>query len=208
MSYPASSLPAEILLSAPTIASSYGNQSDAGSQEQEHKEVSNVYMVRDRDHICDLHLSSASLRPGRDVEVHLDFTDSLQPCSMVRATVVLSEVRPDGSRIQVTFCVLASAVDALHHVRDYSDIQFFQDKVVSKAIRTATDAEYLNMTLNIPSELSCSFDTPLFTVSGSLLFCCRCVSPRLTLAYCRWNIASTWTFAWTGGASTRRSKSG
>lgn len=39
-----------------------------------------------------------------------------------------------------------------------------QDKVISKAIRTATDAEYLNMVLNIPSELTCSFGTPLFTV--------------------------------------------
>lgn len=101
MSYPASSLPVEILLSAPTIASSYGNQSEAGDDAQERKEVSNVYMVRDREHICDLHLSSASLRPGRDVEVHLDFNDSRQPCSMVRATLVLSETRPDGSRIQV-----------------------------------------------------------------------------------------------------------
>jgi len=99
----------EILLSAPTIASSYGNQSEAGSEGQGHKDVSNVYMVRDREHICDLHLSSASLCPGRDVEVHLDFNDSRQPCSMVRATVVLSEVRPDGSRIQVLLCAMLFA---------------------------------------------------------------------------------------------------
>lgn len=71
-------------------------------------QVPNVYMVRDRDHICDLHLSSQHLSPGSDVEVHLDFTDNIQPCSMVRATIVLSEVRPDGSYIQVWFYVLST----------------------------------------------------------------------------------------------------
>ncbi len=91
-------------MSAPTIASSYGNQ---GESERQHnsrpsKEVANVYMVRDRDHICDLHLSSQSVAPGGEVEIHLDFTDCIQPCSVVRATIVISEVRPDGSRIQVS----------------------------------------------------------------------------------------------------------
>ena len=95
----------EILLSAPTIASSYGNQTDSGERNAapNSKQVDNVYMVRDRDHICDLHLSSQPLCPGSDVDVHLDFTDNIQPCSMVRATIILSEVRADGSHIQVCF---------------------------------------------------------------------------------------------------------
>ncbi len=34
--------------------------------------------------------------------------------------------------------------------------------MVAKSIRTATDALFLNLSLNIPSELPCSFSTPLF----------------------------------------------
>ena len=41
--------------------------------------------------------------------------------------------------------------------------------MISKAIRTATDAEFLNMVLYIPSEMTCSFSTPLFSVIIVLL---------------------------------------
>jgi hypothetical protein len=37
-----------------------------------------------------------------------------------------------------------------------------QEKVVAKTTRTATDALYLNLSLNIPFDLPCSFSTPLF----------------------------------------------
>lgn len=102
VAYPATSIPTEVLFSVPTIGSNQENSSDRdGARPAAPREVPNVYMIRDKDHICDLHLRSQTVAPGGDVLVHLDFVDCLQPCSQVRVTVMQSETRPDGSRIQV-----------------------------------------------------------------------------------------------------------
>lgn len=107
VAYPASSIPTEILFSVPTIGNNQENnlESDA-SRQSAPREVPNVYMIRDKDHICDLHLKSQHVAPGADVHIHLDFADCHQPCSLVRATVMQSETRPDGSRIQVGCCCI------------------------------------------------------------------------------------------------------
>lgn len=108
VAYPASSIPTEILFSVPTIGNNQEKSFDSDGLKHAIKEVPNVYRIRDKDHICDLHLQSQHVAPGADVRVHLDFADCHQPCSLVRATVVLSEVRPDGSHIQVSVFKIGS----------------------------------------------------------------------------------------------------
>ena len=123
VAYPASSLPLETLLSAPPMlasssASTIGTGAGAASNEGRYKKhppaVGDIYMVRDLEHICALHLQSqaggsgdggggggSAVSAGGVLGVHLDFTDSLQACSVVRATLVMSETRRDGTRVQV-----------------------------------------------------------------------------------------------------------
>jgi hypothetical protein len=96
VAYPASSLPVETLLSAPTAAGAAYEHTGNGL-----REVPNIYMIRDNDHICDLHLASKYAVVGNSVMISLDFSDCVQTCSAVRASVVLSERRPCDSRVEV-----------------------------------------------------------------------------------------------------------
>lgn len=61
-----------------------------------------TYKIRDNIHICNLHILSCYTSPGQDVELNLDFADNIQACYLARATVIMSERRPDDSRIQVS----------------------------------------------------------------------------------------------------------
>lgn len=81
------------------------------------KEIPNVYMIRDREHICDLHLPSRHGVIGRDLSISLDFTECVQECSVVRAVLIASELRPDDSRIQVR-------AEYSHYVNDHINIFF------------------------------------------------------------------------------------
>jgi hypothetical protein len=65
------------------------------------REVPNLYKIRDKEHICDLRLPSKCGIVGKDLEIFLDFQRNAQECSMVRATLVMTETRPEGTRIQV-----------------------------------------------------------------------------------------------------------
>jgi hypothetical protein len=58
-------------------------------------------MIRARDHICDLHLPSKVAVPGTELFISLDFSECVQKCSAVSATLVMSETRPDKTRVQV-----------------------------------------------------------------------------------------------------------
>lgn len=63
-------------------------------------------MIRDREHICNLHLPSKHGIIGKDFSIALDFTECVQECSVVRAVLIASELRPDDSRIQVRWRIL------------------------------------------------------------------------------------------------------
>ena len=59
-------------------------------------------MIRNRDHICKLRLPLQYGISGRDLQIHLDFTECIEECSVIRATLYQKECRPDESRIQVS----------------------------------------------------------------------------------------------------------
>eukprot|EP00600_Ochromonadales_sp_CCMP1393_P008402 CAMPEP_0174970814 /NCGR_PEP_ID=MMETSP0004_2-20121128/9624_1 /TAXON_ID=420556 /ORGANISM="Ochromonas sp., Strain CCMP1393" /LENGTH=365 /DNA_ID=CAMNT_0016220651 /DNA_START=313 /DNA_END=1410 /DNA_ORIENTATION=- len=136
VAYPASTFPVETIFSFPVMPGSgvEGNpDSHPGSSE-----VPNIYMIRDKQHICNLRLDSKYAIAGHSVSIALDFSEGVQQCTMVRATMIMGERRPDDSRIQ--------------------------DKTVAKVLRMATDAEYLTMSMSIPEEQFCSFEAPFFKV--------------------------------------------
>ena len=62
-------------------------------------------MIRDKNHICDLHLPSKVAIVGRELVISLDFSECLQECSLVRAALVMTEMRPDTTRIQVQYSI-------------------------------------------------------------------------------------------------------
>jgi hypothetical protein len=108
VAYPASSIPSEILLSAPTVtATGTGAEDDfvgkSHGSRSVTREAASIYMIRDLDHICDLHLQSKFGIIGKDVHIFLDFSECVQLCTVMRATLILSEKRPDGTRIQVNY---------------------------------------------------------------------------------------------------------
>lgn len=101
VAYPVAALPEEVFLSLPAIGSRAARPTDEDSVEQLQREVPNVYMIRDKEHICNLRLPSKHGLVGRELVIELDFAECLQECSLVRAALIMSEVRPDGTRVQV-----------------------------------------------------------------------------------------------------------
>lgn len=85
-------------MSAPAPGSRAMRSTDG---DNEAREVPNVYMIRDRDHICDLHLPSKVAVVGRELLISLDFSQCVQACTTVSATLVMAEMRPDATRVQV-----------------------------------------------------------------------------------------------------------
>jgi len=148
VAYPASTFPVETIFSFPVMPGSgvEGNpDSHPGSSE-----VPNIYMIRDKQHICNLRLDSKYAIAGHSVSIALDFSEGVQQCTMVRATMIMGERRPDDSRIQ--------------------------DKTVAKVLRMATDAEYLTMSMSIPEEQFCSFEAPFFKVRISSIIELRSIT--------------------------------
>ena len=150
--YPVSSLPLEAYLSAPALGISLEERlSSMALNEQEGGGTGNgsssacTYMVRDQGLVCCLKLQSRQIRAGQNLGIHLDFSQGQQECRAVRSTLVVSEMRLDGSKVQ--------------------------DKAVGCCIRCAEDAERLNLSLHLPNEAVCSFESPLFKVKcASLVF--------------------------------------
>jgi hypothetical protein len=101
VAYPASSLPVELLLSAPAPGYKIAQSDAADDSANAPREVPNVYKICGKEHVCDLRLPSKYGIVGRDLEIFLDFQRNVQECSVVRATLVMTETRPEGTRIQV-----------------------------------------------------------------------------------------------------------
>lgn len=72
-------------------------------------------MIRNRDHICKLRLPLQYGISGRDLQIHLDFTECIEECSVIRATLYQKECRPDESRIQVSSSCNESVVCDSNH---------------------------------------------------------------------------------------------
>lgn len=89
--------------------------------------------------ICTLHILRAGfgnfLLPGDDINIRVDFLNSVHPCEGIRAKIVQKELRKDNSRIQ--------------------------ERVVSVMAKGTEHAALLNITLPIPVDVVPTFDCPI-----------------------------------------------
>lgn len=93
--YPVTSLPVE------TYYADVTNNSLTSELLMAANRGNTIYNIKDKEHICRIHRKQENVLPGQDIQLLLDFSDSLQTCLAVKAALVMKETRGDGSRIQV-----------------------------------------------------------------------------------------------------------
>lgn len=135
VAYSAASLPLESFMSVSNTDSP--GDLDGGSNPFQNTK-NNIYRISDEDYICNLLLDQNPISPPHDLSVYLDFSSGVQRCVAVKASLIMSEQRPDSSRIQ--------------------------DKLLSSVVRSAVDAESLTLALHFRADLCNNFESPLFKV--------------------------------------------
>lgn len=98
---------------------------------------SSTFKIADIDFICSMQLDNMNAKqicPGRNLVVKFNFNGCRQSCDSIKARIVQSEFRHDGSIVQ--------------------------DKIICCASRSTVDAGLLYLRLNIPQNIPISFDCP------------------------------------------------
>jgi hypothetical protein len=103
--------------------------------EQSHTQASvNVYTIRDIGIVC-LITSPSRICPGEALSLYVDFSTAEQSCRGIRARLLMSEQRIDGSQVQ--------------------------DKVIASQQKMTSDAVGVTFRLELCNDLPCSFVSPL-----------------------------------------------
>lgn len=144
VAYPLSCLPRE-LFSEPILSYSSEYVTSRGSSPQPLKLASQSYKVSDRGHICNAHVTGSRLVLGGTVKIELDFTNSEQACTAVRALLMMEERRADPERTLI------------------------QEKVLASAVKYTEDAVTVSMCIPLPSDVCCSADLPICQIGYRLL---------------------------------------
>lgn len=141
VAYSVSSLPVEVTLCKPhdIIYSEIGCRGDDPSHRGQ-----NIYKVHDNEYICSITVEKASISPGHAVAVVVDFSGNRQPCQTLRATLLQSEQRADGSQVQ--------------------------QRVICSELRFALSASKFHLSLDVSEDLPASFTFPLFQLEYKLEF--------------------------------------
>jgi hypothetical protein len=133
VAYSAASLPLESFISRTDPTMWMG---DSGNPYLHAQKMNHIYRISDEGYICNLHLDQNPVSVPRNLTILLDFAEGVQNCVAVKASLIMSEQRLDSTRVQ--------------------------DKLLSSVVRSAVDAETLNLMLHFRSDLCNSFQCPLF----------------------------------------------
>jgi hypothetical protein len=149
--YPADSIPVDSQLNNEFNFSSSSDTVHSESHSSKNSQIKS-FNVRDKDHVCVVHLSTTNFQVGKEELLVYDFSKNQEACEAIKATILLCEKRNHH-----------------HHHSTSESPAPDQERIICTRLKRSEDAYEMVLDLTIPEDCYYSFRSPLLSIEYKLI---------------------------------------